>query len=555
MKLRRIKFVSVAVKLLIILFLSITSSLVYAFFTGVEPKALNVLARDWRSIEFVTRLANRDLDNEMRPLRFRNSYITFETQHFTSFSGQLPPPMSGESITLEPGKEQPLALVSGLVTLVDIESWSAETRYDESTAAYFLRLESLAQSNTVDFKAPFIDIPPVLASRIVFTSANYSSLILRTIISPTYGFQYELLPHLQVLADKRLQLDWNLEDDCSVSLQRIYDAESRRENIVSGAEYCSDRYSNLPSFTSTPISEMLPSLAQNTIPNFANNNPGWAASARGALVILPYGVAITGEGYSTIENRSPFSRTLIIAQATAKGAKESPIVEGATYIPSISAWPLRNTFSLQSYLEAAPSVEAFSTESGYTGTLYDTLMRLQPRSDEITLRGPIGRIATGLTSTSTDELSDVRLRYIGLPDFSMPTELVTTETGDEQLQRLLVGTGEVSSVKVNGEEVIPTRWESQGDEIKAAFIGGLIAIVTAFGAVFLERRRHPQSIAVGSGRSLHSAFSTEGSEAHHAESNVGKVNSTVPRATGLTWLFVVGLFVLSLLERIRNRRK
>ena len=406
-----------------------------AYFSVVEPRQMVMQARDWQEISFETDITGElsEADDPAITDLTGAGILAGESQYLLSgvtgaVHEPLPPRwMGGLTVTIEDIE----------VVLVEVSDWIWAVDCDADTGLYYVQLCS--DDRCFDYKPPFEAVPSPLVHHVVYRSVRAETVLLS---SATPG-DAEVLPVLRILADEPTSFGWNMRRGCRVSIGRSYDWRSGTQNRLLLLERCEDERAFASLYDQAMDSEA-------RLQYFSYGPPGGTST----LLLLPSSFEIQADGLGTIGDSGDDCMLLIRPAATGG-------------VVQLVAQPQHPEVRFSIYL---PGVDL---------SLEELLAEIEPTTREIALVGPAGKVAVGLETTKTDELSEVTMTFVDWPNLKWHNELLTSEDGEDTPQQFLSGRGMVNSVIVNGEEIVPTRWDRLAPDIRGALLTALGALLGA----------------------------------------------------------------------------
>ncbi|MCL4872018.1 MAG: hypothetical protein KJ063_23910 [Anaerolineae bacterium] len=137
-----------------------------------------------------------------------------------------------------------------------------------------------------------------------------------------------------------------------------------------------------------------------------------------------------------------------------------------------------SSFTDSIFIESHPQIRT-SEEQG-------SLMIRSNDFDTLTLHGITGKVSAGIRTESTDELSELSIQFdnnaIPAPSIEWNNRLLINEDGSTRIQPILSVTGIAQKVRLNGVEIIPSRWSELTPDLQAAIF---TLFLTAFGSLIL----------------------------------------------------------------------
>jgi len=413
---------------------------------------LRILAHDWQEIRFETNISGEwsGADHATITDLTGGGILGGKTQYISSgVTGAKfePPPARFKGaikVTVEDVE----------VTVIEVQDWSWYVDFDTNARQYYVKLWKAEEPFTYcDYSPPFEEIPDPLTDHIYYQSEQPETLIM---ISAAIDHS-KWSPRLGILANEPTPFGWNMRRGCQVSIRRLFDSRSSSQNGLAISEHCPDARSfGRPSDQTMDDETRLQYLA-------------YATPFGHTLLLLPRSFLVQADGLGNIPD---------------SGEEYLVLVQGVKSAVRLTAQPEDLDFNFVAYL--------LSTYYN----LDQPLAEIEPTTREVTLVGPVGKIALGIETTMTDELSEMLLEFSDWPRFTWHNQVVTREDGEDRLQQFLSGTGIATSVVVNGEEIVATHWNSLSPEMRGAIVGGIIGALGSIGLTIWQTRRRPIAPAV-----------------------------------------------------------
>jgi len=406
-----------------------------AYFSAVEPGQMVMKARDWQEITFQTDITDewRETHDPAVTNMTGAGIVAGESQYLlTGVTGAVHEPGPARwtgSVTVKAEEVE--------ITVIEISRWQYAAYYDADSGLYYVRLCS--DDQCIDYEPPFETLPSALLQHVAYRSARPETLLLS---SAPVG-NTTVLPALQIMANEPARFGWNMRRGCEVSLRRSFDGRSNARNKLVLHESCQDGR-QFPSLWA----EEMDGQAQLQYLSFA------PLGGSSTLLLLPGSYQIQADGLGSIAD-SAEDYMLLIRAAGDGGAVQ------------LVAQP--------QYLDVLFLVYLPITDPG----MDESVAKIEPTTREVVILGPVGKIAIGLATTITDELSDVTVNFVDWPTFKWHNDLLSSEAGEVTPHQFLSGRGAVDSVIINGQETVPTRWDRLAPDIRGALLTALGALLGA----------------------------------------------------------------------------
>ncbi len=409
-------------------------------------------ARSWRTLRFTT-----DLYEDHHP---REGHIANMTG-----AGTVEGTTQYLSMRVLGYPEPPTTLTGSMrvnvknveITVIDIESWNVGMDFDTSTRRYFIKLWREPPFEMVEYRPPFNKIPEELLGNVAYSSKSPETLIIETPENRNCCLRIPSI--LDILSNSPDSVfGWNMRGGCKETFSLNYDPLSNSLNRIYAVEKCP----NNRAFP-YPAAELLD--AESNVIFRIYDTPEEKRSA----LIIPQSFSLWADDMPKIEDSG--EKYLVFLQA----------VDGVLHFDA-------RPQSEEVFLRLSPVDTDFGLASDAP------LLEINPNSGMIEVEGTVGKLAVGLDTITTDELSSIRMSFINQPNLRWAGEFIVNEMGELHQQPLLSSAGLTTSLIVNGEELVRNRWENESPEIRAAIIAGLIAILTSLlVAAWDDRRRMRQT--------------------------------------------------------------
>lgn len=404
-------------------------------FSSPAPEDFRLMARDWTSIEFTTDLKNNPINQPTYAVDISGGGI-LEGEAQYIFSS-----MTGGGIDGIHGAED-LHVKNTKTVIFDVSEWEWFVEFDQDNALYYILLRN--DEEVISYYPPFEDIPEQLVDSIVYVSTQDENLALST---PPSGQPIQTLSRYHLLTNEPMPFSWNLRKGCNVEIKHLYDTRSKTENGLAFAEECPPNRS-----FSFPYEEEADENAKFEFSSFQT------PIGNGKMLVVPASLTLSVDGFGELTDTG----------------KDYLLLIGNDNITTLESYPQGLQKNFIAYL--------LTNESN----LNEPLVDIVPNTTEVVFSQPIGKIAVGLDSYATDELSEVRVTFTESPKFAWDNQVITDQDGADKVTQFLSGKGIVEQVRFNGNNLITTRWDNLPEEIQGATVA---AIFGAFGWVVVTLLR------------------------------------------------------------------
>jgi hypothetical protein len=321
------------------------------------------------------------------------------------------------------------AVEDASITVFDLSNWLVAIPFDEASGRFYITgmyQDSSGEELFLDYRPPFREIPVALIDSIIYKSEVNETLTLRV---PEGEWSSSDIS-VRILVEEPTFWGWNLRRGCNVTLRRHFNILSELENEVVVFEQC-------PSRRNFPTSDERRLDDKSEIHIMFET-----------LLLSPSVYTIETEGLGRINNTGERQYLIMVNH------------------PSGTPWLTAKPRGIEAALAMFPMNTIENTEA--------PLLEVEPTTKEVVIDGPSGKIAVGVNTVITDELSRLVVTQTAWITLYIINEFIVEEDGTQTQRQFLSSVGEVSSVLINGEQLVLTRWNELAPDVQGGVIGAVI---------------------------------------------------------------------------------